>query len=402
MGYLPDGESDNYSSDWDLYARIRIMAIQSMTSYEYFVPESFSLLVNQIGKLTTLSEPGVVISAPYNGMERRVKQIIDNEATQFPHPLIYVNATKINNIEEFLFEVSSLGFRVGVDPVIIFVINSNAWHWCQNFEIFSELHEIQSRSKGFKVVYFFETNIWSEESKKFSYQAHLWSEPVYYPLHDELDSQRFIHYLTKKWRLLKLSKRIVRQIVHQCKGHLWLLKQALAEYTLNNHIEFARLSELPAMRYRLDLLKAAFTCEEIRLLTGSGDKNTSAHEHLTKLGLLSNDSCTIPLLKSFISRSLGTKKLIVKEETILYQDMVLNQMFSNLEQQVLRLLIHHTGKYVTKDQIADVVWGKDADEMYSVWAIEQLMKRIRVKLAKLGFLQSYIKTKRGLGYGIET
>jgi len=57
----------------------------------------------------------------------------------------------------------------------------------------------------------------------------------------------------------------------------------------------------------------------------------------------------------------------------------------------------HKNIEVSKDQLALILWGDDANEKYSEWAMEQRMSRLRKKIQKMGY-NINIETLYNKGY----
>ena len=70
--------------------------------------------------------------------------------------------------------------------------------------------------------------------------------------------------------------------------------------------------------------------------------------------------------------------------------------FSKSQRRVLKHLKQNSGKIVTKDNIAQVIWGKNWEDKYSDWAIDQLMHTLREKMAT-SQVPGKIITKKGEG-----
>ncbi len=180
---------------------------------------------------------------------------------------------------------------------------------------------------------------------------------------------------------------------------MWLLKHALREYRSNPKVDLNKLADLPGTKFRLELIAQAHSTAEIESLMGrSGD--TSTQNHLEKLGLLKKGKCTVPLLYNYLQKTVCPKRLTLRHGEIYCDEINLRHSFTPQESEVLRLFIANRGQGVSRDDIADVLWGDKAEEKYSVWAIEQLIKRLRVKLSEIGLHESYIKTFRKTGYGV--
>ncbi len=86
-----------------------------------------------------------------------------------------------------------------------------------------------------------------------------------------------------------------------------------------------------------------------------------------------------------------------KTSQIMYLGKQIEDKFTQQEYKVLYLLLSNEEIIITRDAIATTLWGVNADEKYSDWAIDQLMSKTRKKLSKLN--SSYkLVTVRGKGY----
>jgi DNA-binding winged helix-turn-helix (wHTH) protein len=103
-----------------------------------------------------------------------------------------------------------------------------------------------------------------------------------------------------------------------------------------------------------------------------------------------------PLLKFLLSAR--EKKISVNKTGELEAGGVcLADQFGNKEAKVLKLLIAKKGEVITKDEIAEAMWGEEADEKFSDWAISQMIMAVRKKLGKLEAGVT-IKNIKGRGY----
>jgi hypothetical protein len=76
---------------------------------------------------------------------------------------------------------------------------------------------------------------------------------------------------------------------------------------------------------------------------------------------------------------------------------MLNQL-NETELGLYRLFKSKKGNLITRDQIAQVIWGKKYEERYSDWAIDQTMSRFRKKIQKYYLPKETVKTIKGEGY----
>jgi len=67
------------------------------------------------------------------------------------------------------------------------------------------------------------------------------------------------------------------------------------------------------------------------------------------------------------------------------------------EEAAFELLKKHHGSVVSREMLADAIWGNDSVDKYSDWAIDQLIHRLKVKL--MAFDRTVlVKTVRGRGF----
>jgi hypothetical protein len=99
-----------------------------------------------------------------------------------------------------------------------------------------------------------------------------------------------------------------------------------------------------------------------------------------------------------VQRYLQTDKLDFRAGGIYFKGRNITPMFSPQEYDLIKLLFENKGCVVDKDDMADVMWGRQAVQKYSESAITQGIKRIRDKLAVLGIPRSSITTIPTKGY----
>lgn len=100
----------------------------------------------------------------------------------------------------------------------------------------------------------------------------------------------------------------------------------------------------------------------------------------------------------FGGQPVAKKSLYIKDGEVLFQGKSIEPFFSATEYKILKKLTEAGGKIITKDSLAEIIWGKSSSEKYSEWAIAQTIKRIRSKLDEVGIGRSVIKTVRDKGY----
>ncbi|WP_339169776.1 response regulator transcription factor [Paenibacillus sp. FSL H7-0943] len=102
------------------------------------------------------------------------------------------------------------------------------------------------------------------------------------------------------------------------------------------------------------------------------------------------------------TESLGTGKITLGPleldfEKLEYSKNKQSLQLSKTEQKLLRLLVTNTGNILTREQLIDKIWSKDA-EFVDENALTVAIKRLRAKLEDDPAAPKYIKTIYGLGY----
>lgn len=68
------------------------------------------------------------------------------------------------------------------------------------------------------------------------------------------------------------------------------------------------------------------------------------------------------------------------------------------ESRILQMLMDRRGEIVTYDEIATVLWGERMVDKFSLYAINKLFDRLRLKLQVSSINSNIIQSERGVGY----
>jgi|GEM_PF-2242085 len=372
------------------------------SKYVYFVPTKYSEFVETIKLFLQSKEPGTIISPPQNGMPQRIEQLIQDYQSSFDRPLISLNlGPGCEDTEKVRELLSTQESKFNNSPIYLLVNNADYCLKSKNMSAINELLRLQYASDRLKTVYFFESNIASPHYFSLLNQTHLFAQVYYYPLYDDDDAERFVYYSAQEWQMPKLSKKTVQKIVSLCAGQMWLLRHVLREYRINPKIDLGNMMSSAGILFRLEQIAQSFTSEEINVLLGKATGDSLDYQHLHKLQLIKNNKCVIPLLYQYLLHKRKSLFLQIRGGEIVCNNVNLKHSFTKQEQELIKLLLGLPGKAVTRDEIANVIWGQEVEEKYSPWAIEQLVKRVRAKFGEIGLHPAMLKTVRNVGYRIE-
>ncbi len=378
------------------------MATSDSYKYPYYVSSSFLQLVEKLQIFFSSPDPSVVISPPHNGTHFRVRQIMQNYKERFACPLVAVDLDvgmdDIKNIEEYIL---SLGYTLGKDNLNILITNAKHCLISKNFSLISELVALQRSSARTHIVFFFESNIHAEENIKILRAKTIYSQIYYYPMFDEEEARKYLEYLVGIWQMKKVPKTVINRIARECSGQIWLLTQAFRDYRNDPKTDLDSLIDLPGLRFRVDIIAKSFNEDELAVLTGNSNHNQTVTKYLSSIGLLKSGHCCIPILLKYLQNNTSKMHLTLSDGDIHLNKINLRHSFTSQENQVLKKLLDKPGHIISRDEIAEVIWRREAEEKYSEWAIEQLIKRLRRKLHDIGLHDDCIKTCRGEGYKID-
>ncbi|GGF61367.1 DNA-binding response regulator [Paenibacillus albidus] len=137
---------------------------------------------------------------------------------------------------------------------------------------------------------------------------------------------------------------------------------------------------------------------ESDIVTGFG---LGGDDYITKpFSLMVLRARVMAVLRRTDSQSAGTITLGPLEldfEKMEYSKHKQPLQLSKTEQKLLRLLVTNTGNILTREQLIDKIWSKDA-EFVDENALTVAIKRLRAKLEDDPAAPKYIKTVYGLGY----
>lgn len=130
-------------------------------------------------------------------------------------------------------------------------------------------------------------------------------------------------------------------------------------------------------------------------------KHTTYGRWLVELGFLKRNGrfrqpLMLPYLKEFKAQEqeIDTSLKLIKGQFYTGESKL---RLSRQEQAVLHLFVKSKGKLVTYDAIGEILWRKNT-EKFSLWAISQIISRLRKKLTRYDIHPQTIRSVRAEGY----
>lgn len=108
-----------------------------------------------------------------------------------------------------------------------------------------------------------------------------------------------------------------------------------------------------------------------------------------------------PLFHNFVSgQKLDAPEVTLDRKTgeLLINGFPPKEKIGLQEYHLLTAFLKKPNAVLSRDEIAEVLWDKEADDKYSDWAIDQIVSQLRNKLGRLGVTTNKLQTIRGRGY----
>lgn len=224
---------------------------------------------------------------------------------------------------------------------------------------------------------------------------------------------------------IELSKKNVEKVVYLSGGILGLMKHILRylEIKDNENFEIKELLINPSIKNRLERIYGSFTSEEqkfIRDLLNDKDPTIIDSYYLNNSGILCEDGICSDLLKEFILNQddvnaefnvVGQKSdpdyessLVINHTTgeIIKKGVRLSEILSEKELDIIRYLYENIETIVTRDELAEIMWGDQKTDKYSDWAIDKAISRIRKKIRDTERPYKHLITIKGKGFKLYT
>lgn len=167
----------------------------------------------------------------------------------------------------------------------------------------------------------------------------------------------------------KIPEEKINEVINTTGGILFLTKEIIRSYPESGELDVKFKSvwnQLP--KAYQDSIKSQIP-------------NPKFKNELAKLGILN--------LNIFNQKNLLTEKNPLK---------FVNEILEGKDKKIFSTFINSKNKLISKDQIAEIIWGENYDEFYSDWTIDQTVSRFRKKIEKLGITPEALTTIKGKGY----
>ncbi len=266
------------------------------------------------------------------------------------------------------------------------------------WDIIEELSSLAQKSWNIHILLFLETDITHPEFfSAFSKRTTLAQNILYFHRYPPAEADYFKKYLSYNWNV-QLTSDQEKWIEKFAGGHFLFIKEVFRQVAKNPTISFEELDNADIFRLKAEAVFSNFLSDEQSVLMTIANKQpipsvlNHSKNHLLKLGWIKEKNNIFEITVPYVTRYILENKNPSEEKNM---DPLL--LYTRLERTVLDYLRSHANKLVTREAIAESMWGKDSEEKYSDWAIDQTLHKIREKI-KESKASYEIQTKKGEGF----
>ncbi len=233
---------------------------------------------------------------------------------------------------------------------------------------------------------------------------------VYLPIKDQPGLDFRISYL-EKITGKKIDKKMLDKIMGLTGGHGNLTRHCLEAILAISHEQLATSSELIEFFLKQKPVRSAlfgiWNCLSPSEQSALSLLDFTNHDisYLENVGLIKNNTLTIPLLKDY---ALEKNKQLAENEKIVFEQnsneikkgsLVISDKLTSSEFKLLQFFILNQEKIITREEIIQTVW-KDMQSIAGVTdqALDQLVFRLRKKIETDPNNPSHIQTVKGRGF----
>ena len=281
-----------------------------------------------------------------------------------------------------------------------------------NFQPLIDLELLVRTNKNLSVIVFSEIDISAKKYHQLADKCSFLFDNLFpYPMYGEKDSRQFIKHYTNEWQI-SLDGYLTDQIVETCGGYLWLIHQAIRNVRNDPSITIQDVIGNGLMIKKIEVLWNKISEEQKEIIRktvydsiSNKDSLTEEYKYLKSVNIIKSrynkTILGIPILKLAIDKENKLDELKINDGKILLGKKDITLSLSKKERSMLQLLLSLKKKIVSRDLLAQQIWGNEWEEKYSDWAIDRLAYRLRKRLINLGIDESLFQTikKKGFIFG---
>lgn len=390
--------------------------------------ETYKELVLSWAQVIRLNDFGVFIWPLFSDPDYRIDQFIDDNKFQKKLLLfnkrLYIHISFLNNpgpIEknkiytELLFAlrdkigkkfdysyglIESLQFlEENGFSMAFFIEGLDKQMTLDDYSIIRELYEIHQKIKKTSFLFFLQypisERVLSNTLQKLQIHTNLFHYQGAFSVEDSL---QFIKYLQDKWTTI-INSSMEQFLIKLFDRNYGLIKSAIRIIRLNKNILKEDIIKNYFIKERAQVILQSLPYDLVRIIQNKQEitqeitqKYENSIEYLLQTKMIQKQGLSLRFICEFYNTILLEPPLNENKEVHFTE-----HYLSQKEALIFEELNHKLGRLVTRERIGDVMWGEEVDELYSEWAIDQAIHRIREKIKEANQTYSLV-TKKGLGF----
>ncbi len=372
-----------------------------------FPPETIQRMFGRWISIVKRRECASVILLPRSDRHYRIAQFLTYISKKHDGDTVWVSVSFQSFVterwDEFINQLDA--YRVQ-DKRIVFLVKDAEWLFTAAPHLITKLQEyVLQPYRQASFIFFFEKNIPDAgASDILSVCPALFQNMYVQSLYEKEEVFHYIQHLEGLYGFaLTMEER--SEIWNETRGYIWLTTEAVRHAHESNHISF----DHPAMQFRLQAVWEGFTQKEqqvLRLVAQNGKISPELDEQrkfFLKTKLLSDKGetyvITVPIVSRFVKQVVHqSNQLTLDHDSLFINHGRVDSLISVRERVFLVYMLQHKATTVSRDTVAEMLWGENWQEQYSDWALDQAIRRLRNRLEQFGLSKQLIQTVKGKGY----
>lgn len=349
-------------------------------------------------------ESGSIINLSPRTQNYRVNQFLDTHQSKQYACAVFNCAIQTNTSKSELKEFLDRYNVPKKKRLVVFVLNADLL-LTEYRELLEEFDRYALENTQFTLLYFFQNNITYSWRVKDVAQFSSLLKNVYI---EQLNSDKEVQYFTNKyaeWTHCPISSARRKLIINYCGGRLWLASEIIREYAKNKNSSITISAELER---KIMVIWSEFLPIEQQVLKKivfeiriTESEELEAFRYLRTIGVIIERGSMFKirgyLLNQYINNNYNsvTSGLSLIGKDVFLNGVNISPIFSFRERILLKVFLLRKNELITREEVGTHLWNSTE---FTDWAVDQAMRRIRIKLTKAGMKNKVINSVRGRGY----
>src|SRR5258706_3354464 len=306
-----------------------------------------------------------------------------------------------------LSQLCEASLRAGKEP-FFFILDAQSIGVKVLEDILQALHQQSVVSSRVNSLLFFEKNIYSKDIFDIISRYSTFLQNILtFPLLSSEEAIAFVRTVAKEYKI-DIPEDLVKNLVLSSGGNLWILKAAVRHIRDTKEFDLNKIIDSPAVKVKINIFYNMFTDSEKRDLASLcfGDSQKASKltiDYFLQIGLVSKIDKAYILSVNFFENSLHDLLTynyfsMADDKKITFEGKDVSSFLTTFEMKTLTALMKKRGQVISREDLAQDIWGQNWMDSYSDWAIDKLISRLRKNLQQVGLPRTIITTRKKQGF----